>query len=159
MDNKVKINKNLKYISENDNDKEILSNSNQKIDKYNCSVNITNTNINRNIISSDYIDDKGFTTENKTIEQFRQDIQKEQEKLKQQKELEKQEMNKIEEPLDLSECEIDIFAPKFERKVSFRRTFGITESKRRNFKKIATIILLIISAILFLVSFYLSDKI
>ncbi|MGI6702356.1 MAG: hypothetical protein ACOX3U_07885 [Christensenellales bacterium] len=69
----------------------------------------------------------------------------------------REEEKKIEEPVDLTYTENKEYMPIVERRVSYRRTFGITASRKKDIDKYTTIGLLTLCGILAIVSFVLSN--
>lgn len=114
-----------------------------------------NCKIVKNINSSDYIEFNSDVKDLKSIDDYEQEIidMKEQARLDEILRRERQREIVI-ETINLADA--DVFVPISERRVSYRRTFGITDSKRRDIEKYTTIALLGLTGFLALVSFLIS---
>lgn len=91
-----------------------------------------------------------------TIEQYYTDIQLKEESAMAEEQLKREEEKKIDEPVDLTYAESNYYYPVKERRVSYKRTFGVTDSRKRDIDRMVTIGLFVLCGILGVISFILS---
>lgn len=115
--------------------------------------------INKDIRHLDFMKEPEAEKEIPTIEQYYIDQEKKKELARLEQEKAKEEEKKIEEPVDLSEADAEFIFTVPERRVSYRRTFGITKSRKRDINKYTTIALLTLTGILALISFLINKGI
>jgi hypothetical protein len=119
--------------------------------------NVTEGGIVKGVLNlNDLIDEPQADKEIPTIEQYYTDIKLKEQAVIEEELIKREEEKKIEEPVDLTYAESNYYYPVKERRVSYKRTFGITDSRKRDLDRIITIGLFALCGILGVISFILS---
>ena len=119
--------------------------------------NVTEGGIVKGVLNlNDLIDEPQADIEIPTIEQYYTDIQLKEEAAMAEEQLKREEEKKIDEPVDLTYAEADYYFPNKEKRVSYRRTFGVTASRKRDLDRKISIGLLVLCGVLSIISFIIS---
>lgn len=148
-----KIQKNANYLAcLKDSEDELDYNGAIEIDSSNTEQSkpiLRNTSYTEELIRSKY--------DLESIDDYKTKVQEKKRKARLEEERKKKEAQKIDTPVDLSGVNTNFYEALPEKRVNFKRTFGVSNTRKKKIEKITTIIIFIIFGILITITAILSS--